>query len=77
MRRGIDKRIRNLETSAGGQACGECGDDGGATPLEVVWTDPREHSEPQWCAECGRPTEIVVTWDGLRGPGGDLPPDAA
>jgi hypothetical protein len=41
------------------------------------WTDPREHSEPQWCGRCGRPTEVVVTWDGLRRPGGDLPPDAA
>jgi hypothetical protein len=73
MTRGIGKRVRDLEALHGREPCGECGDGGGPTPLEVIWTDPREHSEPKWCGECGRPTEIVVTWDGLQGPLGDSP----
>lgn len=71
MTRGIDKRVRNLEAYSGGQACEECGDGGGGpSTWEVVWMGPSGPSEPRWCGTCGRPLEIVVTWDDIPDPKG-------
>jgi hypothetical protein len=78
MTRGLDKRVRDLETSTGGQVCGECGDGGGdPASWEVVWVDLEEPAEPKWCGTCGRPLEIVVTWDDIPDRRGLLPPGAA
>ncbi len=68
MGRGIEKRLRDLEVSTGGQACEECGDGGGGpASWEVVWVEQEEPAGPKWCGTCGRPLEIVVTWANLPG----------
>ena len=78
MTRGIDKRVRDLEASNGGRACEECGDGGGGPEIwEVVWVDPEESAESKLCGTCGRPLEIVVTWDDVPDWRGLLPPGAA
>ena len=75
---GIGGRIRSLEVAHGGGPCEECGDGGGGPETwEVVWMDPVEPAEPEWCGTCGRPLEIVVSWDGIPDRRGPLPPDAA
>ena len=71
MGRGIDKRLRDLETSTGGQACEEWGDGGGVpASWEVVWVDPEEPAEPKWCGACGRQYAFVVTWGDIPDPRG-------
>ena len=78
MAKGIDRRVSDLEAIRGGEPCEECGDDG--TPpssWELVWTDPDEGAESEWCGMCGRPLEIVITWDDISDRRGLLPPGAA
>ena len=78
MARSIDRRIEDLEALYGGEPCEECGDGGGGPESwEVVWVDPKEDSEPKWCGGCGRPLEIVISWDGIPDRRGNFPPDAA
>lgn len=71
MTRTIGRRLGALEALHGGGPCEECGGAGGGPESwEVVWADPDGSAEPKWCGECGRPLEIVITWD-------NNPPDAA
>ncbi len=78
MARGIDRRIEALEAIRGGEPCEECGDVGeGPSSWEVVWMDPEEPAESTWCGTCGRPLEIVITWDDIPDRRGLFPRDAA
>jgi hypothetical protein len=71
----IDGRLRRLE-QAYGKPCPECGWDGRDESLdwEIVWgtksgniptTDNPDDwlpVEPRWCATCGCPEVLVITW---------------
>ena len=64
----MTKRVGLLEASYGGsEACPECGDppDGKRGPndtYELIFVDPEEDSENEWCQTCGRPIRITLTW---------------
>ncbi len=78
MTRSIDRRVGALEALYGGESCEECGDGGGGpASWEIVWVDPEESTESKWCGTCGRPLEIVITWDDIPDRRGLLPPGAA
>jgi hypothetical protein len=71
----IGDRLRRLE-QAYGKPCPECGYNGDPDTLDwrVVWgtksgkppayDGPEDwlESEPEWCATCGRPEVLVITW---------------
>ena len=66
MTRITGRRLEALERLQGGKACEECGDGGGGPETwEVVWMDPEEPAETEWCGTCGRPLEIVVSWEDI------------
>lgn len=62
---GLNRRVRRLEQSRGGEPCPECGFDGDWTKVETEVT--LEHVPgPDGCPECGR---VLV----IRIPGGSPP----
>jgi hypothetical protein len=73
------KRVDALEVShgvgGGGRdgRCPECGglpdDDPDASDnYELVFVDPEDAGENEWCPSCGRQTAVVIEWgdEGLR-----------
>jgi hypothetical protein len=71
----IERRLYALESSAregmGGGSCPECGGppDGKPGPndtYELLFVDPEEDSENEWCQTCGRPIHITLTWGDER-----------
>ena len=57
-------RLDKLEREFGGGECPECGaDDQGDVTYNILWTEPGENPQEEYCSECGRQTVVVLTWD--------------
>jgi hypothetical protein len=64
----IERRVAQLEETAGGGECPRCGWGGSGPgddnrPYELRWIDPGGSDDrEEFCEECGRQLVYVLTW---------------
>ncbi len=58
----IERRLKALEDSRGGDSCDVCG--WGPHIVFEIDDDPddQDPGTPEYCPACGRPNTIVITW---------------
>jgi hypothetical protein len=67
----LERRLEALESAhgiGGADGCPQCGqrDHRPGDTYEVVFVDPEEDTENEWCSTCGRQTHVVLSWDDPR-----------